>query len=95
MADERSTSIAAIVKAADDYISTAHTILLRSQLAKCDLRPYGAAAHLDSVLGIANEAEVETDGLLDGLDGISAIVQGGGFGIGESYSGTLVDRAYL
>ena len=61
MADERSTSIAAIMKAADDYIATAHTILLRSQLAKCDLRPFGAAAHLDSVLGVANEAEIESE----------------------------------
>lgn len=95
MADERSTSISAIVKAADDYISTAHTVLLRSQLAKCNLRPHGSAAHLDSVLGGGNEAEVETDGMLDGLDGLGGLMQGSGFGVGESYSGSLVDRGYL
>lgn len=94
MADERSTSIAAIMKAADEYIALAHTTLLRSQLAKGDLRPYGAVAHLENVLGIANEADIEADGMVDGLDGIGGIVPGG-FGVGESYSASLVERAYL
>lgn len=95
MADVRSTSIAAIMKTADDYIATAQTILLRSQLAKCGLRPHGVAAHLDNVLGVGTEAEVETDGMLDGLEGLGGLMKGSGFGVGESYSGSLVDRGYL
>lgn len=90
MADERNTSIAAVVKAADDYVSTAHTVLLRSQLAKCNLRPQGGPPHHDNVMGAGNDADVEADGLLDG-----GLMHGSGFGVGESFSGSLASAGFL
>jgi hypothetical protein len=65
MTDERRRSIAAVVKAADDYIATAHALLLRAELAKNGLKPVGGMEPM-------TEIDVDFEGTEALHDGLSA-----------------------
>lgn len=58
--DERSCTIDTVVKAVDDYIANAHSLLLRAELAKCNLKPTGG---MDTI----NSVDIDFDGAHEGI----------------------------
>jgi hypothetical protein len=60
MTDERSCTIQSVVKAVDDYIANAHSLLLRAELAKCNLKPVGGMETMGSV-------DIDFDGVHEGI----------------------------
>lgn len=60
LTDERSCTIDSVVKAVDDYIANAHSLLLRTELAKCNLKPTCGMEAMGSV-------DIDFDGAPEGL----------------------------
>lgn len=76
MTDERNRSISAVVKAADDYIATAHALLLRAELAKCGLKPAGGMEAMGGIDVDFDGNEGVHDGLSAGIGSFPAMVDG-------------------
>lgn len=60
MTDERNCTIETVVRAVDDYIANAHSLLLRAELAKCNLKPVGGMEATGSV-------DIDYDGAHEGI----------------------------